>query len=130
MAQMAKMLTAQNIIDAVITQSIQGGADGQIKMPQNAEELELVKATLAAKHQHEEMKAAAAAAQHAQAVVSASQASQQQPQPPPPSQLTRIHEVQVAQAQAAAAAAAQKPNLPADMMLNRELSITPAQPSS
>ena len=61
-----KMLTAQNIIDAAITQSTQGGsgADG-IKIPQTKEELELVQA-LAAKAQHdklEEMKAAAAAAQ-------------------------------------------------------------------
>ena len=48
-----KMLTAQNIIDAVITQSIQGGSgpDGL----KTTEELELVKATLAAKAQHEKL---------------------------------------------------------------------------
>ena len=87
MAAAMKMLTAQNIIDAVITQSIQGGsgADG-IKIPQTKEELELVQASLA-KAQHdklEEMKAAAAAAQHA-AVVSASQSQQR----------NQIHELQV-----------------------------------
>ena len=146
-ANAMKMLTAQNIIDHVITQSIQGGSSGTdgIKIPQTKEELELVQASLVAKAQHEkleEMKAAAAAAQHA-AVVSASQSQQR----------SQIHELQVAQAQAQAQAQAHaqaqaahaqaqqaaqaaqqgsssKPNLPADMMLNRELSITPAPPST
>ena len=129
MAAAMKMLTAQNIIDAVITQSIQGGSgpDGL----KTTEELELVKATLAAKAQHEkleEMKAAAVAAQHAAVVSAASQPQQ--------SRQSQIHELQVAQAQAQAHAQAQaqlqsnKPNLPADMMLNRELSITPAPPTT
>merc|ERR1712109_372585 len=57
---------------------------------------------------------------------------------PQQSRQSQIHELQVAQAQAQAQAHAQaqaqlqsnKPNLPADMMLNRELSITPAPPTT
>ena len=52
MAAAMKMLTAQNIIDAVINQSIQGGLGADnIKIPETKEELELVQASLVAEAQ-------------------------------------------------------------------------------
>lgn len=94
--------TPQNVIDAIITQSIQGVPDG-LKLA--AQQEELVKA-MTVKAQLEKFEAAVAA--HQQAAAAAANSSSR----PPSSSSSADHP--------------QKPNIPADMMLNRELSITPA----
>ena len=98
-----RMLTAQNVIDAIITQSIQGNPaqagnphDAAHKLPQHSEEL---------------VKAARAQLEQQQAQAAASEAAAARSSSRPPSG----HE---------------KPALPPDMVLNKELSITPAPAST
>ena len=123
--------TAQNVIDAIITQSIQqgvpgasasggpgdGSKSGGLKLGGQSQEDLLVKATLAAKAQQEAAQAQAvvAAAHAAQAAAVAASGGSR-----PPSS----HDI------TSGSSSTSKPNLPPDMMLNRELSITPAPPSS
>ena len=94
-------MTGQSLIDHIITQTIGGGTTDP----------ELVKAAALAKAQAEAATAAEAAARSAAAAAAAAAASVR---PPSHEQSTPSH----------------KPTLPPDMVLNRELSITPASSNS
>jgi len=114
-SKLGQFANAQSLIDHIINQSIGGSGTSSE---------DLAKATLAAKALQEQAhnNEAAAANAAAAAAAAAAVAARSRQQPPPSSASGSAHEQ--------SSSSSHKPTLPPDMVLNRELSITPASSTS